>query len=119
MNEQTDKLIRDLAEKLGTTTEHLWRVLVKQAPISAITKLGLLVVVAIGILGLVKAFWFSFQKFKKADYGCEEGWVGCCVACVVLIIAGLVFTLMALTDLDLILAGFFNPEYWAFKQIHP
>ena len=36
MNDQTLELIRDLAEKLGTTTEHLWGVLMTQAFISGI-----------------------------------------------------------------------------------
>ena len=36
MNDQTLELIRDLAEKLGTTTEHLWGVLVTQAYISGV-----------------------------------------------------------------------------------
>ena len=35
MNEATAKLIEELAAKLGTTAEHLWGVLVRQAPISA------------------------------------------------------------------------------------
>lgn len=35
MNEQTVKLVEQLAQKLGTTTEYLWNVLIKQAPISA------------------------------------------------------------------------------------
>jgi len=36
MNEDTIKLIRDLAEKFGTTSEHLWAVMVRQALISSI-----------------------------------------------------------------------------------
>lgn len=35
MEEKTIKLIEQLAQKLGTTTEYLWAVLLKQAPIDA------------------------------------------------------------------------------------
>ena len=36
MNDQTVQLLRELAEKFGTTTEHLWGVLIKQAYISGV-----------------------------------------------------------------------------------
>lgn len=58
MNEETSKLIRELADKLGTTAEHLWSVLVKQAPISSATDCVGLIVLWI-IMGL------SFCKLKK------------------------------------------------------
>ena len=35
MNEQTTILLQKLSESLGTTSEYLWAVLIKQAPISA------------------------------------------------------------------------------------
>lgn len=35
MNEQTAKLLEQLASKLGTTSEYLWNILLKQAPIDA------------------------------------------------------------------------------------
>lgn len=35
MNEQTEKLLREIAAKIGTTGEHLWGVLIQQAYIRA------------------------------------------------------------------------------------
>lgn len=38
MNEQTTKLIEQLAKELGTTAEYLWTVLLKQSPIADIMR---------------------------------------------------------------------------------
>lgn len=51
MNEQVLALLTQLAEKLGTTVEHLWSVLVKQAFIS--TTVNLLIYSLLLILGFV------------------------------------------------------------------
>lgn len=41
MNEQTLKILSDLSNKMGTTTEYLWTILLKQGPISGIIDLFL------------------------------------------------------------------------------
>lgn len=112
MNEQTIKLVNDLAAKLGTTAEHLWAVLVKQAPItSGIELLGIVLYFAV-------LFWCvkRLAKYCKAnpDECCEPpavfGWAGIGIFAVVLL---MIFS----SQMPLIFAGFFNPEYWALKQL--
>lgn len=51
MNEQTIQALAALAVKLGTTTEYLWSVLVKQAPIYGLTQLAMLLAIS--------AVWFA------------------------------------------------------------
>lgn len=113
MNEQTTKLIHDLATKLGTTAEHLWCVLVRQAPLSAtINLLQLIGACAVAYI-LVRA---SIKLWEKEGNGEDcEGYaivatVGAVAACFVAAV-----TLLYLPEA--IVAGWFNPEYWALKQI--
>lgn len=119
MNEQTERSIRELAEKLGTTTEHLWGVLVKQAPITATCQLlGWLYILA----GAIAAFLicrYCIRKFNGPSDKDEEWWTLAflfgvlCLACAVISIAELFL------GASMVAAGFFNPEYWALKQILP
>ena len=110
MNDKTEQLVRELAEKLGTTVEHLWGVLVQQAPIAAATNTLLL-----GIAGILTALVVRTAVRLWKD-GEEEA----------AITATFVSGLMALASFvalccfaPAIAAGFFNPEYWALKQIIP
>jgi hypothetical protein len=117
MNEATTKLVEELAAKLGTTAEHLWGVLVRQAPISGVC--DALVIVA-WIIGLAWALRLVRSKTEKpktgyAEWG-EEGallaWlVWGITAAFVMIVAGACFA-------DIV-ASLVNPEYWALKQVMP
>jgi hypothetical protein len=124
MDEKTTQLITAMAEKLGTTAEYLWAVLIKQAAIAGITDL---LVMAAWIIGA--AWWGNFvrkqttcpeatdtNRYPSAAWDDEGGvllaWVSVFVVCLAgaLVIGG---------RLTLVLAAFFNPEYWALKQIMP
>lgn len=109
MNEQTAKLIEKLAEKLGTTAEHLWGVLVQQAYIDSVTKLTGIIfsfIILCAILAL-------FPKLKRMDF-IEEGDF---YHYVVLILFAFVLICYASSEASIIIAGFVNPEYWALKQV--
>lgn len=118
MNEQTEKLVRELADKLGTTADHLWGVLIKQAPVSAVT--SLLGGVAIFAL-LVYAWRFRAKKMAAETNKNYGDWAGdspiSVISGMLLCIATFALVLAAAGELPLVLAGFFNPEYWALKQI--
>lgn len=110
MNEQTNQLLRELAEKLGTTTEYLWLVLVRQAPISAWTTLISIVITILLCSGLI--VWVN--RKIKANEGAND-WHICCMGLSAVV---LVITFAAiLIELPMIVAGLTNPEYWALKQI--
>lgn len=58
MNKNTEQLIRELSDKLGTTAEHLWGVLMKQAFISGVTDV-------ITYLVLICLLWLAYRFVKQ------------------------------------------------------
>jgi hypothetical protein len=121
MKEFTE-LLGQLAEKLGTTVEKLWAVLLKQAPISGIIDL----VICIGMVAFsVWVFRFVNRKTtvheivdgkwtnKEAEWedeGAFFSWVA----------VGAIFLLTIIcvaSEAENITAAFFNPEYWALTKI--
>lgn len=109
MNETTQKLIRELADKLGTTTQHLWEVLVRQAPITSAVD-GLILAAS-----WIIAIYLAKAAMKKDWDDSSEMAIGG-----VMSIVSLVFFLVAISCTyqygALIVSGFFNPEYWALSQ---
>lgn len=57
MDERTEKLLRELADKFGTTVDHLWSVLVHQAPINA-------TVDCVAVLSLCGLSWLLLDHFQ-------------------------------------------------------
>ena len=113
MNEQTNQLIRELAEKMGTTTEHLWGVLITQAPISASVDLTLICLMFFVSAGL---FYHSAGLKNKSSrsFSNEDAAFICKIFGYVMLLVG---CLALLGCANTIIAGFVNPEYWALKQI--
>jgi Flp pilus assembly pilin Flp len=116
MNEETTKLIQQLADKLGTTAEHLWAVLVRQAPITSCVDVVVLIAAVIatvisartlmkGVKGLKDGFENDGLNMSMAIVGS----IVCLIAAIVLIIC--------IAGLGTTASGFLNPEYWALKQI--
>lgn len=113
MNETTDKLIRGLAEKLGTTTQHLWSVLLKQAPISSTSD----TILILGYLAILIFLYKIVREKTKEEGDWNDGcgssalpwmiWVGFLIG----------FLIIVVTSFSTIIAGFVNPEFWALKQL--
>lgn len=105
MDTNTVKLIESLSEKLGTTAEHLWVVLVKQAPISATTMAIFYLVFA----AITLWTFFLTKKLIAKDSDWFPMWF----------LWGffmLVFIVGFAVDSPSILSGFLNPEYWALNE---
>jgi hypothetical protein len=115
MNEQTAKLIEELASKLGTTAEHLWGVLVRQAPISAVTDILTSILIILLIWVSLKFVQRKTRETEDAPADWDEE--GALAAWVIWGIASIIAILCVLCDINYIIAGFANPEYWALKQI--
>ena len=121
MNETTEKLIRDLAEKLGTTADHLWGVLCRQAPISGITNL---LVMAAWTALIIWGFKLVSRKTKcppetetnKYPHAEWDG-DGVAIAWAIWGIGALITMLVVGCALQSIAGSLLNPEYWALKQI--
>ncbi len=120
MNDNTYKLLEQLANKLGTTSQYLWGVLLKQAPISAtIDIIQILVVVAFGVV-LYKIHKRLIVK-KNLDGYNETGYERYEIAAVLPMVIGMILfiilAVISLCSLGNIINGYLNPEYWALNEI--
>lgn len=117
MNEQSTKLLEQLAYKLGTTTEYLWGVLIKQAPIAATTQLCQ----TIGVIIFGFILW-KIHKYllKENDKGYsrystyEEGAAIPMVIGLIIFMFCIIACFICFSD---VINGYFNPEYWALDSI--
>lgn len=113
MNEQTQQLIEKLAEKLGTTAEHLWAVLVRQAPISSATDA---IALSIAAAVMVWGYWLVREKTKDdGDWNDQCGSIA--LPWIIWGVGTLAILLLMCCKCSGIVAGFLNPEYWALKEI--
>lgn len=108
MNKETTDLINALAEKLGTTAEHLWAVLIRQAPITASMELLLILTLLVAVIVTACLAWRCAKKNNDEAVACMT------IISIALFVA-LIFT--TATELPTIVAGFVNPEYWALTQV--
>lgn len=118
MNEQTTRLIEQLAQKLGTTAEYLWAVLLKQAPISAATDLFYLLMSIIGGIILIKIHKSLCKKKGEYDtsiYEEHDGWL--VPVMIISVIIWAVLFIASISSIGGIVNGFFNPEYWALNKV--
>jgi len=108
MDDKTQELIKNLADKLGTTAEHLWGVLVKQAPISAATDVAVFVVAIV----LWSIAYKRLVKWEPEGDGMlkDAAWFGFWVVTVIIGVA-------LACDAVAIVSAFVNPEYWALRQL--
>ena len=122
MNENTLKLIEQLAQKLGTTSEYLWGVLIQQSYIQATIGIVEVALVIVAFYVYLKIHYKLSSKTYKDRYGdtisgydkYEEG------AVIPMSLSGvllLVFIIWGFLNISHIITGFLNPEYWALEQI--
>jgi hypothetical protein len=122
MKELTE-LLGQLAAKLGTTVEKLWTVLLKQAPIGGTVDL----VLCIGLV-VFSVWFFRFVQGKTTKHevttsggytrneaeweneGAFMAWIGVGVIMLLTVIC-------VCSETEMIIAAFFNPEYWALTKI--
>lgn len=105
MDEKTTELIERLAAKLGTTADHLWGVLLRQAPISSMTSAAIIFVFAAVL----------FLAFRLAREVREED--SAAFAWIYWVIGVIVFTICATISAHNIATGLLNPEFWALDYI--
>lgn len=117
MNDNTAKLLEKLAQKLGTTSDYLWRVLLKQASISATT--SLIQIILMLLFGAV--LWSVHLKFTKKDKNGDNVYYRFEAAGLVLLVVSIAFIILfpiiLFIGMSDIINGYFNPEYWALDKI--
>jgi len=110
----TEKLLETLANKLGTTTEYLWGILLKQAPIYAtVSLIQVLVIWGFGIVLYIIHGHLSNDENEHSYYNQDLYSIVMCIVFIMWII----LSLLSLFELYNIVNGYFNPEYWALKEI--
>lgn len=120
MNDNTTKFLEQLAQKLGTTTEYLWKVLLKQAPISATTTL--LQMIFVLIFGWI--LWKVHKRLlkKSSDDRYSENLYGEYEIATALpmflgLITFIIMLCISVAYISDVVNGYFNPEYWALKEV--
>ena len=116
MEHSTEVLIIELSDKLGTTSEHLWGVLVAQAPIYAVSAITLHVCVFTAMYFLVR-FVLGKTTVKEGENSAEWNEEGGFFAWVFVAIFSLLEFLALVVDLSRLAGAIFNPEYWALQQL--
>lgn len=121
MDDKTLQALTALANKMGTTAEYLWGVLLLQAPITGVIDLALM-----ATLVALSVMWCRFVmrktttpnpsdecRYPEAEWQDEAATVSwLSVAALVCVTALSVTTSLAPTA-----AALLNPEYWALMQI--
>jgi len=116
--EQLTDLLRELADKLGTTVDHLYQVMITQAKVEIISNSIFLIIIIAWLVLFKKIYKYLYAKKIERDkeiYGWDEnGWfwalIGHAVLTVILVIIGLL-------EIDILLTLIINPEYWALDKI--
>jgi hypothetical protein len=111
--EKMDKLLRELAEQLGTTVEYLWEVLLKQAVVEQrLCEIWM-------NIGLFLFCGIAAIIFMSWGVGLKRRWDG--DGLFALFTIGLIFTLIGVliyySNYADYLTVTLNPEYWALDQV--
>ena len=108
MNDQTAALLQALADKFGTTAEHLWGVLVQQASL-----LGVLAAAQAAMLfgALSVSIWVVRKYWAQSDTESRFLMVG------LLCFFGFIMVMAGMEQLYTAISAFGNPEYTALKFI--
>ena len=117
MNDQTTKLIETLAAKLGTTAEYLWAVLLKQASISATISLVWLFIEVFLITSFIVIVNNKGRALKESGDQWDDLQVIQIIGLICGSVAALGFGIAALYEIQNIVIGYANPEYWALQEI--
>jgi hypothetical protein len=120
MSEGLNKEVALLASELGTSVEHLWRVLVKQAYIDGISSLvTTLVCILLGV-GVIYGFLYLRRKFKDAahqEWTQPFGLLMEPTGFMILGIVVIVIIAIASDNLYWVVSNFFNPEFYALRHL--
>ena len=114
--EELTKLLEVLAQQLGTTTEYLWTVLIKQAMFAGITDIIFTLVVIV-----ITVFFFKWIKWSRNNWKDKYYYndleplfyTGLVIGSIALFVCYMIIFI----GLHVTLAAFFNPEYWALNRI--
>lgn len=102
-------LVDQLAQAMGTTADLMWAALLHQAPISATATLILLLFLWPALIIGVRSTFKHWVAIVETDM--EFGVV------LAIFIGGITTLVLTIGGGAAMLAGFFNPNYWALRHI--
>jgi len=122
MKDEYMVLIQKLADKLGTTAEHLYGVLVMQAPISAAIDVITALIMVLLFVFFIKTInrltlrppATDTERYPSAIIT-DEAAIALMWACVIFF--GLFTMIVSFCALQSAVTAILNPEYWAISQI--
>jgi hypothetical protein len=117
MSEELNKQLATLAAKLGVSVEHLWGVLIKQAFIDGLSSLLTVVICAILAVATVYAFLALRRKFKTPENTQSYAYSPAPTDWMLLGVVLLVIVAVASNNFYWVISDFFNPEYYALRQL--
>lgn len=115
-NQTVETILNSLADRFGTTVNHLHSVMLKQAMIDGIETSIALVLVTIAFIVAGIKLRIAIKLEDKKGYGTWE-FDDNPVLAMITGITGLVFICMIFLGGSEIIDCFFNPEYYAIHQI--
>ena len=116
MDEKTAQLIEAIASKLGTTAEHLWGVMIRQAAIDSVVHASVFAVAVAWFSWWVRFVLRKTTPTEDYRYGEWHG-EGAVLVWTVTVVVGALLLATFFIGVAGVVAGFTNPEYWALKQI--
>lgn len=117
-----NQLLETLAQNLGTTVEYLWSVLLKQAPISATIDLLTCILLTLIIYDVYRLHKYFSAPSPDADkyYTNRTRYDDNDTAILIMVsgtMASAIMLIIIICTIPDIINGYFNPEYWALKEI--
>jgi hypothetical protein len=116
MNEQTAALVSTLAAKLGTTSEYLWSVLIRQAPVSAYITLAEYGLTAI-VFALLWKFRALINKGIRELFERNSTEIFGVVVVIAVVIFGVIWMIAMTVSFESMVTALVNPEYWALDRV--
>jgi len=113
MNDYSE-MLQALADKFGTTVKHLWEVMVYQAHISATVYITTLI-------GCIALLVWGHKEIKKKTAHPYPEWDSekAFFAWLLWWFAALAILFTFTYNIESIVAGYLNPEYWALMKLKP
>ena len=115
--ENLTKLLEQLAVKLGTTTEYLWGVLIKQAAITGISNIIFYIITIFSVIGYVKFLLYISPKLDEWEYKKESLRMMSCIGIFIWTVINMIIIIVAFVSIEETISAFANPEYWALDNI--
>jgi len=117
MNDELQKQLATLAAKLGTSVEHLWNVLIRQAKIQAIEDIVFVLFTA-GLTFLLVKLWSSFYKNGDGFESFADNHIPVAIGIILASIADVIMIVISVVlSISTIPTELLNPEYWALHEL--